>query len=63
VRRVRAATLFSSGYGAGGTLPDEGWTMVVYTTASPATDPSAATATDIFRQFTSIVSPEHSLEH
>jgi D-alanyl-D-alanine carboxypeptidase len=50
-------------YGAGGTLPDEGWTMVVYTTASPTTDPADATATDIFRQFTSIVSPEHSLEH
>ena len=49
-------------YGAGGTLPDEGWTMVVYTTPSPATDPSDATATGIFRQFTSIVSPEHSLE-
>jgi D-alanyl-D-alanine carboxypeptidase len=49
-------------YGAGGTLPDEGWTMVVYTTASPATDPAAATATEIFRQFTGIVSPEHSLE-
>lgn len=49
-------------YGAGGTLPDEGWTIVVYTTASPATDPSDATATEIFRQFTSVVSPEHSLE-
>ncbi len=50
-------------YGAGGTLPDEGWTMVVYTTASPETDPADATATDIFRQFTGIVAPEHSLEH
>ncbi|MCU1477691.1 MAG: CubicO group peptidase beta-lactamase class family [Subtercola sp.] len=48
--------------GGGGTLPEEGWTMVVYTTASQATDPAAATATDIFRAFTGIVSPEHSLE-
>lgn len=48
-------------YGAGGTLPDEGWTIVVYTTASPETDPSDATATDIFRQFTGIVAPERSL--
>lgn len=48
-------------YGAGGTLLDEGWTMVVYTTASPATDPSHATATEVFRQFTGIVAPEHSL--
>ena len=30
--------------GAGGTLPDEGWTMVVYTTPSPATDPSNVSA-------------------
>jgi CubicO group peptidase (beta-lactamase class C family) len=50
-------------YGAGGTLSDEGWTVVVYTTPSPAADPSEATATDIFRQFTSIVSPDHSLEN
>ncbi|NLP83271.1 beta-lactamase family protein [Microbacterium sp. CFH 90308] len=50
-------------YGAGGTLPDEGWTMVVYTTASQRTDPAAATATDIFRQFTSVVSPAHSLDN
>jgi CubicO group peptidase (beta-lactamase class C family) len=49
-------------YGAGGTLPDEGWTMVVYTTASQRTDPAVATATEIFRQFTSVVSPAHSLE-
>jgi D-alanyl-D-alanine carboxypeptidase len=48
--------------GAGGTLPDEGWTMVVYTTPSKATDPSATTATDIFRAFTGVVSPDHSLE-
>ncbi|MGD8165650.1 serine hydrolase domain-containing protein [Herbiconiux sp. P16] len=47
--------------GAGGTLPEEGWTMVVYTTPSQATDPAATTATDIFRAFTGVVSPEHSL--
>lgn len=49
-------------YGAGGTLPDEGWTMVVYTTPSQRTDPAVATATEIFRQFTSVVAPAHSLE-
>jgi D-alanyl-D-alanine carboxypeptidase len=51
-----------SGYfGAGGTIPEEGWTMVVYTTASQGGDQSAPTATDIFRQFTAVVTPEHSL--
>lgn len=51
-----------SGYcGAGGTIPEEGWTIVVYTTASKAGDQSAPTATDIFRQFTVVVTPEHSL--
>jgi D-alanyl-D-alanine carboxypeptidase len=49
-------------YGAGGVLPEEGWTMVVYTTQSQRTDPSVATATEIFRQFSSVVSPAHSLE-
>lgn len=47
--------------GAGGTLPDEGWTMVIYTTASQATDPAKASATDIFVEFTKVVSPDHSL--
>ena len=47
--------------GAGGTLPGEGWTMVIYTTPSQASDPTAPSATDIFRLFTSIVAPEHSL--
>jgi D-alanyl-D-alanine carboxypeptidase len=47
--------------GAGATLPDEGWTMVVYTTPSQATDPAASTATDIARAFTGVVSPQHSL--
>ncbi|SDG43386.1 serine hydrolase domain-containing protein [Microbacterium pygmaeum] len=51
-----------SGYfGAGGTFPEEGWTMVVYTTTSQDGDQSAPTATDIFRQFTAVVTPEHSL--
>jgi D-alanyl-D-alanine carboxypeptidase len=35
--------------------------MVVYTTASKAGDQSAPTATDIFRQFTVVATPEHSL--
>lgn len=48
-------------YGAGGTIPEEGWTIVVYTTASREGDQSAPTATEIFRQFTAIVTPEHSL--
>lgn len=48
-------------YGAGGTIPEEGWTMVVYTTASKAGDQSLPTATEIFRQFTAVVTPEHSL--
>jgi D-alanyl-D-alanine carboxypeptidase len=48
-------------YGAGGILPSEGWTMVVYTTASQTGDQSAPTATEIFRQFTAVVTPEHSL--
>lgn len=48
--------------GAGRTLPDAGWTMVVYTRPSQATDPAAPTATDIFRAFAGIVSPNHSLE-
>ncbi|WP_396655008.1 serine hydrolase domain-containing protein [Microbacterium sp.] len=48
-------------YGAGGTIPEEGWTMVVYTTASETGDQSQPTATDIFRQFTAVVTPEHSL--
>jgi len=48
--------------GGGGTLPSEGWTMVVYTTPSQASDPTNPSATDIFRLFTSIVAPEHSLE-
>ncbi|SDY38951.1 serine hydrolase domain-containing protein [Herbiconiux ginsengi] len=47
--------------GAGATLPDEGWTIVVYTTPSQATDPAAPSATDITRAFTGILSPEHSL--
>lgn len=50
-------------FGAGGVLPEEGWTMVVYTTPSQRTDPAVATATEIFRQFTSVVSPAHSLEN
>lgn len=49
-------------FGAGGTLPEEGWTMVVYATPSPDTDLSNSPATGVFRLFTSIVSPEHSLE-
>ena len=49
-------------FGAGGTLPSEGWTMVIYSTPSQASDPSFSSATNIFRLFTSIVSPEHSLE-
>jgi CubicO group peptidase (beta-lactamase class C family) len=48
--------------GAGATLPDEGWTIVVYTTPSQASDPATPTATDITRRFTGVVSPEHSLE-
>lgn len=48
-------------YGAGGTIPEEGWTMVVYTTASQAGDQSVPVATDIFRQFTGVVTPENSL--
>jgi D-alanyl-D-alanine carboxypeptidase len=47
--------------GAGGTLPGEGWTMVVYNTKTPETDQSTPWATEIFRQFTAIVAPEHSL--
>ncbi len=47
--------------GAGGTLLDEGWTIVVYNTKRQDTDPSTPWATEIFRQFTAIVSPEHSL--
>lgn len=51
-----------SGYfGAGGTFPAEGWTMVVYTTTSQSADQSAATATEIFRQFTAVVTPANSL--
>ena len=48
-------------YGAGGTIPEEGWTMVVYTTAGQSGDQSAPTATEIFRQFSGVVTPEHSL--
>ena len=47
--------------GAGGTLPDEGWTMVIYTTPSQATDPAKLSASDIFAEFTKVVSPDHSL--
>jgi CubicO group peptidase (beta-lactamase class C family) len=50
-------------YGAGGTLPAEGWTMVIYTTPSQRSDPSVATATEIFRLFSGVVSPGHSLEN
>ena len=35
--------------------------MVVYTTTSQDGDKSAPTATDIFRQFTAVVTPGHSL--
>jgi D-alanyl-D-alanine carboxypeptidase len=35
--------------------------MVVSTTTSKDGDQSAPTATDIFRQFTAVVTPEHSL--
>lgn len=48
-------------YGAGGTFPATGWTMVVYTTTSQNGDQSAPTATEIFRQFTGVVTPENSL--
>jgi D-alanyl-D-alanine carboxypeptidase len=48
--------------GGGGTLPSEGWTMVIYTTPSQATNPADQTATDIFRMLSGVVSPEHSLE-
>ncbi len=47
--------------GSRGTLPDEGWTMVVYETASETGDQSRPTATDILRQFMAVVTPEHSL--
>ena len=48
--------------GGGGTMLEDGWTVVVYTTASQKTDPTAAPATDIFRLFTTVLSPENSLE-
>lgn len=48
-------------FGAGGTLPQEGLTMVIYTTPSQATDPAVNTAQNIFREFSAVVSPEHSL--
>ena len=48
--------------GAGGTLPDEGWTMVIYTTPSQATDPAKLSASDIFAEFTKVVSPDHALQ-
>jgi CubicO group peptidase (beta-lactamase class C family) len=49
--------------GAGGTLPGSGWTMVIYTTPSKATDPTDQTATAMFRMLSGVVSLEHSLEH
>jgi CubicO group peptidase (beta-lactamase class C family) len=48
--------------GAGGTMLEDGWTVVVYTTASQQTDPTIAPASDIFRLFTTVLTPEHSLE-
>ena len=48
--------------GAGGTLPDEGWTMVIYTTPSQATDPAKLSASDIFAEFTKVVSPDNALQ-
>ena len=42
-------------YSAGGTIPEEDWTTVVDTTNSQSCDQSAPTATDIFRQFTAVV--------
>ena len=48
-------------YGAAGTFPEDGWTMVVYTTSSKSGDQAAPTATTIFEQFTAVVTPEHSL--
>jgi D-alanyl-D-alanine carboxypeptidase len=48
--------------GAGGTMLEEGWTVVVYATASQQTDPTATAASDILRQFTTVLTPEHSLE-
>jgi D-alanyl-D-alanine carboxypeptidase len=51
-----------SGYfGAGGNLAEEGWTIVIYTTTSQTGDQAKPSATDIFFQFSAIVSPEHSL--
>jgi D-alanyl-D-alanine carboxypeptidase len=47
--------------GAGATLPGEGWTIVVYNTKRQDTDLNTPFATEILRQFTAIVSPEHSL--
>ncbi len=49
-------------YGAGGTLLGEGWTMVVYTTTSRTGDQSLPSATNIFKDFTAIVSPDHVLD-
>ena len=48
--------------GGGGTMLEDGWTVVVYSTASQKTDPTATAASDIFRQFTTVLSPENSLE-
>jgi D-alanyl-D-alanine carboxypeptidase len=48
-------------YGGAGTFPEDGWTMVVYTTPGKDGDQSAPTATTIFEQFTAVVTPEHSL--
>ncbi len=48
--------------GAGGALLDDDWTMVIYTTASQATDTSKQQAQELFGLFSTIVAPEHSLE-
>ncbi len=49
-------------YGAGGTLLGEGWTMVVYTTTSRTGDQGLQSATNIFKDLTAIVSPDHVLD-
>lgn len=49
-------------FGAGGTFPDEGWTIVVYNTTGRTGDQSKASATDIFREFTAILTPDNAFE-
>ena len=36
--------------------------MVIYTTPSQATDPAKLSASDIFAEFTTVVSPDHALQ-